>query len=169
MIAFAAIARQWRAALLGLLLLLVASLIALVAMHERQPLDKLPLQGVASDLLADDGLSLYPVDASVEPAFSADAAHQDAARRFGGTGSVREIVPARVVQSSLVPVGNQVADGGAKPSVDQLAWVVNYEPKSAGAPWIGWTGEGNPPYQPPKYHLVFLDANTGEFIFSVSH
>ena len=169
MIAVAAIARQWRAALLGLLLLLVALLIALVAIDEQSPFDRLPLQGVPQELLARDGLSLYAVDASTAPSFSADAALQDASRRFGGTDSVREIVLARVVESSLVPLGNRITDDGTKPYVDRLAWVVNYEPKKNGRSVVGWTGAGKAPYQPSTYHVMFLDANTGEFLFSVSH
>lgn len=60
MIAVAAIARQWRAALLGLLLLFVALVILLTLQDEQAPFDRLPLSGVPETDYARRGIELVP-------------------------------------------------------------------------------------------------------------
>src|SRR2546428_3824451 len=60
MIAVAAVARHWRAALLVPLLLFVAMLTALAALDSDPPTDRLPLRRVPESAYTSAGIALYP-------------------------------------------------------------------------------------------------------------
>jgi hypothetical protein len=142
-------------ALFSLLLVVSGALIAVLTAQGGSP-DI--LQGVSSDDLAAQGVVIGEPKGDAASVVGQDEAREIALKENPGT-VIREVVLADLSVSS------------ANPPIDTLAWAVNFEPKTVFVPRSG-------PYQPEptnlggsyatEYSVTFIDAITGEFLFSLS-
>jgi hypothetical protein len=108
------------------------------------------LQGVPTDALAAQGISLTEPPADYGPAVSPDQARHAAG--FADT-------PVREVKLAHLNTTKATSVVGAR--VDRNVWVVNFVPDGLAMP-------GGPPGSSPnqtRYALAFVDADTGQFIF----
>jgi hypothetical protein len=119
-----------------------------VTLGATQPL--VTIVGVSSDRLAYVGIKL------LQPATGEHASIDKATARHigamhGGVGAdtpVREVVLARVVQRN--------------PQLDRLCWIVSLDPSG----WFKSHGPQGAPQRQATFFLVFVDAGTGEWLFS---
>lgn len=112
------------------------------------------LTTVSSATLAAEGVSLS-APSTQTPAISAAQADSVAENSVVPNATVREHILADLTDST-------------KPDIaDRLVWVVSVMPP--GGVWsVGGPGSGAPSRQPGTYMLVFVDAQTGEFLYGVS-
>ena len=149
MIAVAVVARHWRAALLGLLLLFLLLVIALTLTNERSPSDQLPLQGVPDSAYATAGVVLYPPYGE-EASFSPKGADFLAGL---------QVCCGKPSQTVLVRLGQVGSDSSI------LSYALNYDTAKApespplGGKWVTSFA------REMDYFVVFLDATNGEMIF----
>lgn len=116
------------------------------------------LDGVDGDRLADFGYRL------LSPAEDASISASDAESiaTFGGlqTAPVKEVVLLRVVNDT------------AAPPLDTLAWAINFDTSALEpGPVFGPGGPDRPAYLdacrgPLEFRVTFIDADTGEFLFT---
>jgi hypothetical protein len=110
------------------------------------------LDGVPAENLAAAGVKLLETDE--KPAVNANGAEETAKLHVPPTGSP-------VVKETLLV---RFVNDGADPPLDLLAWAVNFDPKTVSAvPPLG-PGQYGPFCGHPAYHVVFIDAKTGEFL-----
>jgi hypothetical protein len=107
------------------------------------------LDSVSAQTLAAGGITLSSPVASA--AVSKDAALQRAQSQFAGA-QVREAVLAQVRDDHQVPV------------VDKLCWAVSLAPPAG----TGSTGPPGSTSRPASYLVVFIDAQTGAFVFGTA-
>ena len=155
MIAGATRARQWRAALLALLLFFLALLIALAVLDEQPPLDRLPLRGVPEAEYARTGITLAP--AYDEQAAMDSRGAEFLAKELVRRGTIRQIV---LVRLKRVDSGN--------PGI--LTYAINYDTRTApDFPCLG--GPGNCPrveiHRDLDHFVMFLDASSGAHVYSL--
>jgi hypothetical protein len=109
------------------------------------------LDGVPSENLSGAGVRLLQPDEQPE----IDVASAEAAAKAHAPGQgamVKETVLVRYVNERI------------KPPADRLAWAVNFDPATIWAvPPLG-PGQYAPFCGHPLYHVVFVDARTGDFI-----
>lgn len=117
------------------------------------------LEGVSADMLAEGGYELRPASESeaAVPAAGAEAVM----KKTNSDGAVSR-------QTTLVWLSSTREPYTYK---DQLVWVVNTDPSTVdGLMPGGWTEEDWKPYRGmglhPDFKLVFVDAKTGEALFS---
>jgi hypothetical protein len=112
------------------------------------------LKGIPDDQFdGSTGTTVTRADSSQTATLTRDEAEEIAARTYSG-GSAREVV--------LVEVeGSRISDDGPR-----LAWAVNFDPDTiGGSPPMGCL-EDCPESIRALWAVVFVDANTGEFIFA---
>lgn len=152
MIAVAPSARQWRATLLAFLLLFLGLIIALAVLTERPPLDQLPLRGVPEDEYARVGL--VPVPAYDEYVAIDPGGVEFLARLIACCGRIRQIVLVRLHETDA---------GGAGTLTYAVNWDTSTAPES---PPMGghWRTSFTRDFE---YFVTFLDAETGEHIYTL--
>jgi hypothetical protein len=118
------------------------------------------LDGVDGDRLAEFDVRLLKPDR--EAVVSAETAREAALATPSLTaGEVKETVLVRVVRGTMIP------------PIDTVAWAVNFDPNTVRG--IPESGPARPDGQrrnrgcagPPTFHVTFIDALTGQFLFSV--
>ena len=149
MIAVAAVARQWRATLLGLLLLFVALVMMLAVLEEGHPSDESLLEGIPAEEITGGGITIDRAPQEPDLPVTRDAAVQRAVRTYPGG------VPRQVVLVRLQSAGDPA---------NRVAWAINFDPSTvAGSPPSGRDAPAGP--CETGYAFVFIDARTGDFIF----
>lgn len=119
------------------------------------------LEGVPVGALSAGGLTL--LEPTGEAAVNEVVAEEVARRNVQPRGSRAE-----VRQTALVHVMKE----GTQPPIDHLAWAINFDPLTvtAAMPYGGFRFELDPDEvgcPVPLYHVSFVDAKTGEFLFSM--
>ncbi len=141
---------RWFVAAVAVALLVAVSLVAAISslfLFDGGASADVTLQGVPPEALAEQGISLSPVDPSTAMRLSPQQAREVA--EFPDA-QVRQIVPARLK-------GDQ-----AGKTLDRVVWVVSLEPGNLGLPAGPGDGTGSPVF---LFYLVFIDGNTGEYLF----
>lgn len=140
----------------AVLIAAVAGLTLALVVPARGGAHEIELQRVDPDALAGFGRLLKPADRS--PSLSAEAAVAAATFANKPDAKVLEAVLVRLVNDSR------------KPPLDKLAWAVNFDPTSIqSAPLYGPPGVPRVCDSHPEYDVVFIDAQTGELIFELTH
>jgi hypothetical protein len=109
------------------------------------------LDGVPADVLATRGIVLSEAPAGYEPRVTADDAREAA---LYPNAPLREVKLANLKTVATDDMSINIR-------VDQVVWVLNYEPSGIRVPG----GPVGTSVNKTEYSLAFVDADTGEFLF----
>lgn len=116
------------------------------------------LQGVPPEALANAGITLK----APPPDFVPKIGQQEIeASRVSGASSLGFDLPIREIALA------HVSDNSRVPPINRVLWVVSLDVSGARMPNLGPGGPGLPDYFPYLYSLVFVDPDTGAFVYSV--
>ncbi len=120
------------------------------------PPSPITLAGVSAGDLTEASLSIQDPGPGASSKLSVEQAIAATSGQLGGGEKVRQALLARVVDRTQIP------------TFDRVVWVINLDPDSVAAPNLGGFEQSHDAFK-TQYALMFLDPDTGQFLFAVIH
>lgn len=111
------------------------------------------IDGVSQETLVDEGITISPLAVDYRPGVGSDVAEEFANRRYPNVD---------ICQTVLVRFTRSISGEAVDAIVDRPVWAINLDPRDPDLIPEGIGGE-------TEFVLIFVDAETGEFIFGLTH